>query len=134
MRGRIGHDVTHGHLFSSHHSFRITGKSLHPAIAYRADTNCAGDADVPCCVASNSGGGCGGRRNRAARRCLAGAELRLIGVRRFRIASPLLWQSVAFYALLGATILLAHWGAMRESPMWRRSAWTCLILCAVVAV
>ncbi len=52
----------------------------------------------------------------------------------FRIASPLLWQSVAFYALLGAAILLAHWGAMRGSRRWRWSAWACLMLCAVVAV
>lgn len=34
----------------------------------------------------------------------------------------------------GAAILLAHLGAMRESRMWRRSVWVCLLLCGVVAV
>lgn len=51
-----------------------------------------------------------------------------------RIASPLIWQSVSFCTLLGASILLAHWSTMRKSRIWRWSAWTCLMLCGVVAV
>ena len=47
----------------------------------------------------------------------------------FRIPAPLLWQSLAFCALLGAAILLAC------GPRWqRRLAWAALLLAALAAV
>jgi competence protein ComEC len=56
----------------------------------------------------------------------------------FRIPNPLLWQSAAFCALLGAAIVLAHWSiAPREKWMSRparRLAWACLLLAALAAV
>lgn len=52
----------------------------------------------------------------------------------FRIASPLVWQSAAFYGLLGAAILLAHTGAKRGSRVLRWTASLCLLLCGVAAV
>lgn len=52
----------------------------------------------------------------------------------FRIASPLLWQWTAFYALLGGAILLAHLGVKRRSRILRLSACLCLLLCAAAAV
>jgi competence protein ComEC len=47
----------------------------------------------------------------------------------FRIPPPLLWQSAAFCALLGAAIALA-----RGNRWQRRSAWAALILAALCAV
>jgi competence protein ComEC len=52
----------------------------------------------------------------------------------FRIATPLLWQAVAFYALLGVAILLAYTSVARNSRWLRRSACVCLLLCGVAAV
>jgi competence protein ComEC len=52
----------------------------------------------------------------------------------FRIAIPLLWQSAAFYALLGAAIMMAHRSLRRGSPASRWLACTSLLLGAVVAV
>jgi competence protein ComEC len=52
----------------------------------------------------------------------------------FRIASPLLWQSAAFYALLGAAILMAHQALLRDSRLLRWFAWTTLLLGGIVAV
>ncbi len=52
----------------------------------------------------------------------------------FRIASPLLWQSAAFYAMLGVAILLAHSSLTYRYPALRRSTWACLALGAVLAV
>ncbi len=40
----------------------------------------------------------------------------------FRIASPLFWQSAAFYAMLGAAILLAHSSLRYRYPALRRPA------------
>ena len=56
----------------------------------------------------------------------------------FRIAEPLLWQSAAFCALLGAAIVLAH-GSVAPRGKWmcrpaRRRAWACLLLSALAAV
>lgn len=59
----------------------------------------------------------------------------------FRIPSPLLWQSAAFCALLGAAIVLAHeslgrrdrW--LRRGTRWmRRGAWVVLAMAALAAV
>jgi competence protein ComEC len=47
----------------------------------------------------------------------------------FRIPAPLLWQSAAFCALLGAAIVLA-----REGRWLRRAAWVALLLAAVAVV
>lgn len=52
----------------------------------------------------------------------------------FRIASPLLWQSAAFYAMLSAAILLAHRSVRHGSPWLRRSAWACLLLGGFAAI
>ena len=52
----------------------------------------------------------------------------------FRIASPLLAQSVAFCALLGAAIVLAHSAARRSSHALQLSASLCLLSCGVAAV
>ena len=52
----------------------------------------------------------------------------------FRIPGPLLWQSAAFCALLGAAIVLAH-ESLRRAGRWpRRCAWAALVLAALVAV
>ncbi len=52
----------------------------------------------------------------------------------FRIPSPLLWQSAAFCALLGAAIVLAH-GSLGHASRWlRRGAWAALALAALAAV
>ena len=52
----------------------------------------------------------------------------------FRIASPQLWQSAAFYAMMGAAILMAHRGMGRDGWWLRRSAWACLLMGAIAAV
>jgi competence protein ComEC len=55
----------------------------------------------------------------------------------FRIPAPLLWQSAAFCALLGAAILLAHLAVSSptHSAHWqRRAAWAALLLAALSAV
>jgi competence protein ComEC len=52
----------------------------------------------------------------------------------FRIPNPLLWQSAAFCALLGAAIVLAHESFVREARWLRRSAWVALALAALAAV
>jgi competence protein ComEC len=52
----------------------------------------------------------------------------------FRIPAPLLWQSAAFCALLGAAILLA-WRAASTGARWQRGlAWAALLLAALSAV
>jgi competence protein ComEC len=65
----------------------------------------------------------------------------------FRIPGPLLWQSLAFCALLGAAICLSHLSRKNNDaakvghPLpgfgtrWaRRGAWACLLLAALIAV
>ncbi len=52
----------------------------------------------------------------------------------FRIPGPLLWQSAAFCALLGAAIALAHVGAARFGRWPRRATWAALLLAALAAV
>jgi len=52
----------------------------------------------------------------------------------FRIATPLLWQSGAFCAMLAGAIGLAHLGLRREMPWLRRLAWVALIVAAGAAV
>ncbi len=52
----------------------------------------------------------------------------------FRIASPLLWQSAAFYAMLGAAILMAHMSLRRDGRALRWLSWACLLLGGVAAV
>jgi competence protein ComEC len=56
----------------------------------------------------------------------------------FRIPGPLLWQSAAFCALLGASILLAWSGlstSLFSTRRWlRRAAWVALALAALAAV
>ncbi len=52
----------------------------------------------------------------------------------FRIPSPLLWQSVAFCALLAAAMVLAH-GRLAGRVRWPgRLAWVVLLLAALAAV
>jgi len=51
-----------------------------------------------------------------------------------RIASPQLWQSAAFYAMMGAAILMAHRSLGRDGRWLRRSAWACLLIGAIAAV
>jgi len=51
-----------------------------------------------------------------------------------RISGPLLWQSVAFCALLAAAIVLAHWSVAGGRHWQRRLAWVALVLAAVAAV
>ena len=48
-----------------------------------------------------------------------------------RIASPLLWQTAAFYAFLGASIALA---TANRGRWFHRAAWAALLLAGVVAV
>lgn len=52
----------------------------------------------------------------------------------FRISTPLVWQSAAFYALLAGAIVWAHASAMQDSGWQRRLAWVCLLLAGVAAV
>jgi competence protein ComEC len=52
----------------------------------------------------------------------------------FRIPNPLLGQSAAFCALLGAAILLAHESLARGSRWMRVTAWAALALAALAAV
>jgi competence protein ComEC len=52
----------------------------------------------------------------------------------FRIPAPLPWQSLAFYALLGAAILLARFAVSLGSRWPRRTACAALLLAALVAV
>ncbi|HME59334.1 MAG TPA: ComEC/Rec2 family competence protein, partial [Terracidiphilus sp.] len=52
----------------------------------------------------------------------------------FRIPAPLLWQSLAFCALLALAIALARKAVSSGSRWPRRAAWAALILAAVVAV
>ncbi len=52
----------------------------------------------------------------------------------FRIPDPLLWQSAAFCALLGAAIVLAHESLGRGERWLRRGAWAALALAALAAV
>jgi len=52
----------------------------------------------------------------------------------FRIPNPLLWQSAAFCALLGAAIVLAHESLVRETRWLRRVAWVALAMAALAAV
>ncbi len=51
-----------------------------------------------------------------------------------RIPGPLLWQSAAFCALLGAAIALAHLGAARFGRWPRSAAWAALLAAALAAV
>ena len=51
-----------------------------------------------------------------------------------RVPSPLLWQSVAFCALLAAAIALAHRGLAGRGHWARGGAWAALLLAALVAV
>ncbi len=52
----------------------------------------------------------------------------------FRIPNPLVWQSAAFCALLGAAIVLAH-GSLGRGERWlRRGAWVALAMAAMAAV
>jgi competence protein ComEC len=52
----------------------------------------------------------------------------------FRIPAPLLWQSAAFCALLGAAIVLAHLAVYMGNRWPRRAVWAALLLAAPVAV
>ncbi|MGB8031177.1 MAG: ComEC/Rec2 family competence protein [Terracidiphilus sp.] len=52
----------------------------------------------------------------------------------FRIPNPLLWQSAAFCALLGAAIVLAHESLVRGARWLRRGAWVALAMAALTAV
>jgi competence protein ComEC len=52
----------------------------------------------------------------------------------FRIPAPLLWQSLAFCALLAAAIALARLAVSSGARWPRRAAWAALLLTAVVAV
>jgi competence protein ComEC len=52
----------------------------------------------------------------------------------FRIPGPLLWQSAAFCALLGAAIVLAHESLGRAGRWLRRGASVALVLAALAAV
>jgi len=52
----------------------------------------------------------------------------------FRIPAPLLWQSLAFCALLAAAIALARLSVFSGACWPRRTAWTALLLAAIVAV
>jgi len=52
----------------------------------------------------------------------------------FRIPAPLLWQSLAFCALLAAAIALANMAASTGVRWPRRAVWVVLLLAAVVAV
>ena len=52
----------------------------------------------------------------------------------FRIPAPLLWQSMAFCALLAATVALAYLSVLAGARWPRRFAWAALFLAAVAAV
>jgi competence protein ComEC len=52
----------------------------------------------------------------------------------FRIPGPLLWQSAAFCALLGAAIVLARTSLKSTSRRLRAAAWAALILAALAAI
>jgi competence protein ComEC len=52
----------------------------------------------------------------------------------FRIPAPLLWQSLAFCALLAAAIALARFSVSSGARWPRRAAWAALLLAAGVAV
>jgi competence protein ComEC len=52
----------------------------------------------------------------------------------FRIPNPLLWQSAAFCALLGAAIVLAHESLARRAGWMGGAAWVALAMAALAAV
>jgi competence protein ComEC len=52
----------------------------------------------------------------------------------FRVPSPVLWQSVAFWALLGAAIVLAHKSTAGSGRWLRRGAWAALAMAGLAAV
>ncbi len=52
----------------------------------------------------------------------------------FRIPNPVLWQSAAFCALLGAAIVMVHQSLGRTGRWLRRGAWAALALAALAAV
>jgi competence protein ComEC len=52
----------------------------------------------------------------------------------FRIASPLLWQCAMFYAMLGASIMLAYRSLSHGGRWFRRSAWACMLLGGIAAI
>ena len=52
----------------------------------------------------------------------------------FRIPNPLMWQSAAFCALLGAAIVSAHESLGRGERWMRRGAWVVLVMAALAAV
>jgi len=52
----------------------------------------------------------------------------------FRIPTPLLWQSAAFYALLGGAIALAQIGCARFIRWPLRAAWAAMLLAGLAAV
>jgi competence protein ComEC len=52
----------------------------------------------------------------------------------FRIPNPVLWQSSAFCALLGAAIVLAHESLARRLRWMKRGAWAALAMAALAAV
>jgi competence protein ComEC len=52
----------------------------------------------------------------------------------FRIATPLVWQSAAFVALLAAAVLLAHRATLSGLRRTRRLVWLALITAALVAI
>ncbi len=51
-----------------------------------------------------------------------------------RVASPLLWQTAIFCALLAAAIVLAHRAASKSGRWTRRAAWAALLLAALIAI
>jgi competence protein ComEC len=52
----------------------------------------------------------------------------------FRIPAPLLWQSLAFCALLAAAIVLARYAASSGMRWPRQAAWAALLMAALAAV
>ena len=52
----------------------------------------------------------------------------------FRIPTPLLWQSLAFCALLAAAIAMGRLSVSSGSRWPRRTAWAALLLAAIIAV
>jgi competence protein ComEC len=52
----------------------------------------------------------------------------------FRIPAPLLWQSLAFCALLAGAVALANMAASTGPPWPRRAVWAVMLLAAVAAV
>ena len=122
--------LAHGALLPSHHHLCFARESAHCAAAGRADAGRAAYI-APAgrvalgCRGSGDGGGAGDARLESQ---LSASSARL-AFGDFRIPGPLLWQSAAFCALLGAAIVLARESLKSADRRLRVGACDCAGTC-----